>query len=190
MNKLNVDFNQFNECKLLITDLQASLHGIEMNKNDPASFIGEQFLELRMQVDTKREVLMLEIQNHSEKLIEAIEMAERECLTALKAKESKNVNFSDYKAELDEINNVLDSFNIDGNCQEILEKSKELKHKMEPIMEEYREQLLGNQTFEFIAHDISIETIFGSFEIREVSDFFILFLILLYFLATCFRSKN
>ena len=119
MNTLNEDLNQFNDCKLLITDLQASFHGIQMTKNDPASFIGEHFLELRMQVDTKREVLMLKIQTHSEKLIEAIELAEKECLTALKAKESTNVNFSAYKAELDEINNVLDSFKIDGNCQEI-----------------------------------------------------------------------
>ena len=77
MNKLSEDFNQFNECQLLITNLQASLHGIEMTKKDPVSFIGEQFLELRMQVDTKREVLMLEIQYHSEKLIEAINQKSR-----------------------------------------------------------------------------------------------------------------
>ena len=147
MNKLNVDFNQFNECKLLITDLKASLNGIEMIKNDPICFIGEQFLELRMQVDTKREVLILEIQNHSEKLIE---LAEKECLIALKAKESATVNFSDYKAELDGINNILDSFKIDGKkCEELLVKSKELKQRMGPMMEEYRHELFESKKTSF-----------------------------------------
>ena len=136
MNKLSEDFNQFNECQLLITNLKTSLHGIEMIHNDPVSFIGELFLELRMQVDTKREVLMLEIQNHSENLIKAIESTEQDCLAALKAKESTNVNFSSDKAELDEINNVLDSFKIDGkDCEELLVKSKELQQRMEPKME-------------------------------------------------------
>ena len=62
MNKLDIHFNPFNECQLLIKDLKASLHGFMIKQNDPANYIEEQYFELKLQVDLRRETLMLEIQ--------------------------------------------------------------------------------------------------------------------------------
>ena len=69
LNMLNIDINQFNDCKQLIKDLKASICGFETIQNDPASFISEHFIEMNRLVDLRREKLMLEIQNYSDQLI-------------------------------------------------------------------------------------------------------------------------
>ena len=39
LNKLNINFSQFDECKLLIRELKVSLNGLETLERDPASYI-------------------------------------------------------------------------------------------------------------------------------------------------------
>ena len=54
LNKLNINFKHFDECKLLIRELKTSLNGIETLEKDPAYYITEQFQELNRQVDLKK----------------------------------------------------------------------------------------------------------------------------------------
>ena len=153
----------------LIRELKASLNGIETLERDPASYISEHFQELNRQVDLRREKLLLAIQNRSNQLIEEIEAAHQECLMASKAKSPITDSVQVCKMELDALYNGFDSFKIDGmKCEEILEKSKALKQRLEPMMEQYKLELLINQTFEFTTQDINIDQIFGSFEIKGV----------------------
>ena len=112
---------------------------------------------------------MLAIQNHSQKLIGEIEMAQQECLAAVKVNKSTTFNFRTSKAELDALNNAFDSFEIDGKkCEEILVKSTTLKQRLEPMMEEYRQGLMRNKTFKLTTLEINVDQIFGSFKITEV----------------------
>ena len=59
LNTLNINFKDFDKCKLLIRELKASLNGIETLERDPAYYITEHFQELNRQVDLRREKLLL-----------------------------------------------------------------------------------------------------------------------------------
>ena len=149
----------------MIRELRANLNGLETLEN----YITEHFHELNRQIVLKREKLQLEIHNHSNQLIEQIELAQQECLIAAKAKSPITDNVQVCKTELNALYNVFDSFEIDGKkCEEILLNATALKQRLEPTMENYKRELLKYQVFQFTTHDIKIEKIFGSFEIIGV----------------------
>ena len=86
LNMLNIDINHFDDCKRLIRDLKASICGVESIQNDPGRFISEHFLEMNRLVDLRKESLILEIQQSSDKLIGEIYKAQKECLEVAKSR--------------------------------------------------------------------------------------------------------
>ena len=169
LNKLNINFSQFDECKLLIRELKVSLDGLETLEIDPAYYITEHFQELNRHVDLRREKLLLEIHNRSNQLIEEIEIAHKECLAAVNVKSPISDNIKVCKPELEALHGAFDSFEIDGKkWQEILVKSTALKQRLGPMIEKYKRELLINQTFQLSTNEIKIDQIFGSFEIKGV----------------------
>ena len=174
LNKLNINFNQFDECKLLIRELKTSLNDLETLEIDPASYITEQFQELNRQVDLRREKLLLEIHNGSNQLIKEIEIAHKECLAAVNFKSPISDNIKICKRELDAVQIAFDSFEIDGKkCEEILVRSTALKERLRPMIKNHKRELLINQTFQLTTptHEIKLDQIFGSFEIKGVRIF-------------------
>ena len=167
LNKLNINFKHFDECKLLIRELKTSLNGIETLEKDPAYYITEQFQELNRQVDLRREKLLLEIHNGSNQLIEEIEIAHKECLAAVNFKSPISDNIKICKRELDALHSAFDSFEIDSRkFEEILVKSTALKQRLGPMIENYKRELMINQIFQLNtpSHEIKIDQIFGSFD--------------------------
>ena len=169
LNTLNIDINQFNDCKQLIRDLKASISGYESIQNDPASFISEHFIEMNRLVDLRRETLILEIQQSSDKLIEEIANAKRECLKVAKSRTVTTKNFDACKLKYAELHNGFDSFEINGKrYEEIVIKCNELKVKMDPMIGDFKKELLRNTPIELVYNDVRIEDTFGSLLLGSV----------------------
>ena len=102
------------------------------------------------------------ISNRSEEIIEEIEKAKEVCMEMIKENTPVSKNFRKFKSELNEINEKFDSFEIDEKrCQEILAKCMELKENLNPIIENFKNDLLINQSYEFITKEFKINEIFG-----------------------------
>ena len=83
-------------------------------------------------VDIRRETLIMEIQEYSDKFIEEIVNAKRKCLEVTKSIIVTTKNFDACKVTLAEPHDSFDSFEInDKRCEEIVTKCEELKVKME-----------------------------------------------------------
>ena len=112
---------------------------------------------------------MLEIQNYSDKLIEEIANAKRECLEEAKSRTVTYKNFDACKVTVAELNDSFDSFEINGKrCEEIVIKCNELKVKMDPLINDFKKELLGNAPIELVYKEIKIDQVFGTFVMGSV----------------------
>ncbi len=178
---LDYTFDQFNDSKKLIDNLNRSFKEIEGIQNDPENFISEYFCELNRQVDLRRDKLFVEIQEYSDELIEKIDVLRKECLSYFehpktkkikKTEKTKNTEktetsktIDECRASLDKLNSMLDSFKVDNRkIEEIWSEkmSKYLEEKMKPLLEELKLELLGNNSHSIDIPEIKMNKVFGS----------------------------
>jgi len=68
VNRISLNFSQFNDYNKIIQDLNKNLKEIESIRTDPENYISEYFGELTRQVDLRRETLIEDIHKYSERL--------------------------------------------------------------------------------------------------------------------------
>ena len=159
----------FDECEKLMNDLKVRFYEAATIKNDPASFITDQFLELNRLVDLRRETLLVEVHARSDGLLKEIEKEFNTCLASLNDRESKADSFIAFKSQLDELHKEFESYQIDfKNSADLLMKAKELEKGLEQMVEELAVELMGDQIFRLTTHKYKIDEVFGSLDIKQV----------------------
>jgi hypothetical protein len=167
LNTLNINVCKSEECRKSIHDLKAIFKEIEVMQTDPEYYISEHFDELNRQVDLRRETLIIEIQQCSNKIIEEIAKAKSECVALAKVKadmfKGNSVGDLDrFKVSLERISAKFDTFKIDDKIFEnILLNSKLLKHKMDQFSDKRKDQLLGNNVYMLDTKEVKIDQVFG-----------------------------
>ena len=165
LNTMNINFSQFNDSKKILQDLNKGLREIESIKNDPANYIWEYFKELNRQVDIRRENIIQETERYSNELIQNIEIIHKECLAKVTTKNKTTDCIEDCKAKLQELNGMFETFEIDDTKHEEImsqKRTKELQKLMEPLVSEYKRDLLCNKSYKLSTSDFKIDKVFGS----------------------------
>ena len=109
-------------------------------------------------------------------LVKDINLAKKGCLESATKKIRSIGNFIACKSEVDELDSKFNMYEIDANkFDEILVKSKNLKEEIDTMFDEYKQELVGKNSFELIiTHDgWNINEVFGSLESFFVEVMFI-----------------
>jgi len=166
INKINLDFSQFNEYHDILRELNENFNEIEAIRKDPENYIFEYFGELTIQVDLRRETLIEDIHNYSDELIqEKIEKLKKDCVA--KSKEARNItkDLATIKVKMNELNSAFNSLQIDDTkLNEIMskQKSKELSQLMGPVLKRYKFKVQGKKYHKLLTNKIKLEDAFGS----------------------------
>jgi len=165
VNKINLNFSEFNDYKWIIQELNENFKEIEAIRNDPEDYIDEYFSELTRQVDMRRETLIEDIHIYSNRLILKIEKLKQDCVA--KSRETTKItdDLDTIKAKINDLNSMFNSLEIDDiKLEEIMsqKKSKEISDLNGPVFEHYKFQLQGNRYYKLITKETKLEDIFGS----------------------------
>ena len=113
-NGLSIEFNTlklnpvFEKCRKEIYDAKNNIEKIENLEKDPEYFIFEYFEELKRQVDLRREILKLKLDECSDEIIQSIECTKKNCINL---KLSSEIEKS--KEDLNKLTDRFDTFEID-----------------------------------------------------------------------------
>jgi len=146
VNKINLNFSQFNDYNKIIQDLNKNLKEIEAIRKDPENYISEYFGELTRQVDIRRETLIEDIHKYSDELIQKIEKLKQDCV--VKSREASKITdeLDTIKSKMNDLNSMFNSLEIDDiKHEEIMsqKQSKELNDLMGPVLKQYKFELQG-----------------------------------------------
>jgi len=173
VNKINLNLSQFKDYHKLLQDLNKNLNEIETIQKDPDNYIYEYFAELTRQVDLRREIMIRDINEYSDKLIQKIEKLRKECMANSKEATQITQDLSTIRAKLNELNSMFNSLEIDDKkLEEIMSKKKsnELKDLMEPVWKQCKYDLQGKKNYKFITEKIKLEFIFGTFSCFDIDN--------------------
>jgi len=165
VNKINLNFSQFNDYNKIIQDLNKNMKEIETIRKDPENYISEYFGELTRQVDLRRETLIEDIHKYSDELIQKIEKLKKDCVA--KSKEATNItnDLDTIKSKMKDLNSMFNSLEIDDiKHEEIMsqKQSKELSKFMGPVLKQYKFELQGKKYYKLVRDEIKVENVFGS----------------------------
>ena len=138
---ISINFTQFHDLKKLVQDLNRDLKDIESIRADPKNYIYEYFKELNRQVDLRRDTIIIEVETYSNELIQKIDIIDKDCLAKVTTKTKTTDCIDDCKAELEELNGMFNTFEIDNSKLEemfSLKRTNELQELMGPLVEDYK----------------------------------------------------
>ncbi len=166
LNKINFNFCHLTDCKAALDDMNKKFDEKETIRKNKDNLIYEYFSELTRKVDLRRDMLIRNINEYSNKIIEDINNLRQGCLESssdhLKAVEEV---FEACKLEMNELKDKLDSFEMDcKKFEEVLLKSKALQEKMDLAMDKYKLGLQGNKSYRLGSKKIKISKAFGTIE--------------------------
>jgi len=166
LNKINLNFAQYNHYKVIIEDLNKELKLIEAIRNDPESYISDYFSDLTREIDLRREILIRDIQEYSDELIKKIAVLREECLLKSKEKTKITESIDEVKEKIVSLNARFDSLEMDDrNHEEIMsqKESREVQKLIEPLLKDYKFELQGNKCYKLDTNEmLNLEKIFGS----------------------------
>jgi len=126
VDRINMSFPQYEDYKKTLDDLNKGLKEVETLINDPESYLSDYFGEITRQVDLRRETVIEDIHDYSNKIIQNIKNMKEECLekskTSLKLKE----NIQIIKDKLKILNDMFNSLDMDDKKLKELLMSKQL----------------------------------------------------------------
>ncbi len=172
VNKINLNFTQFNEYKKILEELDKGFKEIERIRNDPESFINDFFSELTRQVDLRRETLIEDIHDYSKKVIENINKLKEECLENSKTSSKIKENIDEIK---DKLNNLKVFLEMDDKEHEEIMSQKQLDEVQKMIelrLKEYKLEL-HQKFYKLDTNEIKFDIFFGSitgydFEVEKI----------------------
>ena len=169
LETVNHSFGKFNDLKKIVQDLNKGLKEIEVLRDDPENYIYEYFKELNRQVDIRRDMIIIEVEQYSNELIQKIDVIHKECSAKVTTKTKTTDCVENCKAKLEELNGIFNTFEIDNNkYEEILtQRSKELENLLNPLERDYKSCILGNKCYKIDLSDLKIDQVFGSLQISD-----------------------
>jgi len=166
INKINLNFSQFNDYKRSIQDLNKNLKEIESIRTDPENYICEYFGELTRQVDLRRETVIRDIHKYSDELIQMIEKLKKlNCVAKSKEATKITVDIDTIETKINDLNSTFNSLEIDDiKLEEMMSKtkSKELGDLLGSVLEQYKFELQGKKYYKFLTNEIKMKNVFGS----------------------------
>lgn len=177
LNNLTIDMPTYNRCKRTIEEAKENAEKLESISKDPESFIVKYFEQIKNEVYLRREKLKVEIDQHSEEIIERIDGTQKRCIelskkvgvcVSLEAQVERSEN------DLQELIKEFDTFDIsEKKFEDIQINADGLKEKLGRVLVEYKETLLENKEFVyFVAEEMTTEKLIGSFQNTKVTSFF------------------
>ena len=169
LETVNHSFGKFNDLKKIVQDLNKGLKEIEVLRDDPENYIYEYFKEFNRQVDIRRDMIIIEVEQYSNELIQKIDVIHKECSAKVTTKTKTTDCVENCKAKLEELNGIFNTFEIDNNkYEEILtQRSKELENLLNPLERDYKSCILGNKCYKIDLSDLKIDQVFGSLQISD-----------------------
>ncbi len=172
VNKININFTQFNEYKKILEELDKGFKEIERIRNNPESFTNDFFNELTRQVDLRRETLIEDIHDYSKKVIENINKLKEECLENSKTSSKIKENIDEIK---DKLNNLKVFLEMDDKEHEEIMSQKQLDEVQKMIelrLKEYKLEL-HQKFYKLVTNEIKFDIFFGSitgydFEVEKI----------------------
>jgi len=166
VNKISLNFSQFNDYRKIIHDLNKNLKEMETIQNDPENYIFEYFGELTRQVDLRRETLIEDIHKYSDELIQKIEKLKQDCVAKLKEASKITDDLDTINGKMNVLKSTFNSLEIDDTkLEEIMskKKSKEVSDLMEPVLKQCKYELQGKKYYKLLTNEFKLEDIFGTF---------------------------
>ena len=158
----------YEECKTEINEAKNNIQLIENLDKDPENFIYEYFLELKRQVDLRREKLKLELDNYSDEIIQSIDSTKDNCIKLSTESKRLNTEIENSKNELTELIDDFDTFEIDNEkFEDIRQHLTILNGNLSRKFSEYKDSIIGGKEYTFEFKEIDIKSSFGSFKETE-----------------------
>ncbi len=121
------------------------------------------YVDLKKEVDIRKEDLKFKIDNYADKITESILTTEKECMLNKRKIEENTKELAVSRRELDLLILEFDSFEInDKKMNVILTKAEHLRPKLTEKINECKNFLLNNKAYRFDQGNMDIESIFGS----------------------------
>ncbi len=98
----------YDKCKEEIDIAKYNIEEIETLEKDPENYIFDYFEELKRQVDLRREILKLKLDECSDEIIQSIECTKKNCINLKLSSEIKKS-----KEDLNKLTDRFDTFEID-----------------------------------------------------------------------------
>lgn len=170
----------FDECKKALEEARASAAKIESLEKNSENDINEYFANIVKQVDLRREMLKVKIDNHSDEIINSINKTQLNCIKHAKEinKFSKDIGAS--KTELNELAKSFDTIEINDKKFENIKCSAEtITKKFDNIHVDYKQSIIENKRsifvnkkYSFVFSDKPIVEIFGKVIEKNVKKIF------------------
>jgi len=164
VDKINMSFPQYEDYKKTLEDLNKGLKEVETSMNNQESYLSDYFGEITRQVDLRRETVIEDIHDYSNKIIQNINNIKEECLekskTSLKIKE----NIQTFKDKLKILNDMFNSLDMDDNkFKELLTQKQldEAQRLIQPLLNDCKLEC-HKKFYKLETNDIQLNKFFGS----------------------------
>lgn len=167
---------------LAITEAKETVR--RMSNTDPDYIAYEYFEDLKRQVDLKREKLKIELDEYSDKLIEAITKTQAESMELAKNVRKDGIALDETLAN--EIKEIVEEYETMAINEEDFEKFNRqllvLKFKCDKMLEEYQKSILSEKYVLETDTYINISELFGKTRIEKRNMVSFIFIILYSFI--------
>lgn len=150
----------------------------ESASKDPDNFLSEYFLEIRRQVDERREIIKAKVDQYSDELLESLKDAEDMCKNLSGRVNQLTTDFENSRKGLKELMEQFDAAEIgEETLKDIQSSADALKNKFKDLLLEYKMAILENKEYVF-SYDVNvkdgllnrhIKNMFGKIAMDEVS---------------------
>lgn len=162
----------YNNCKKALKGLTEQFNELDLLKQDLNDFILGFYVDLKKEVDLRKDDLKMKIDQYADQIIENILNTEKECLSNKRRIEDSNKELVTTRRELDMLILEFDSFEInDKKFNAILYKADQLKPRLTEKIAECKKFLCSNKAFKFEFNMLNIQEIFGSLKCIDQKSF-------------------
>ncbi len=154
----------FYESSCKLQEALREVEKIDSITKDPSNYINQHFDDCHNQINFRREDLIADINDYSDKLIRENESNRSQCLQNSAKTEALAKKIDFLKEEIFDLKEGFYSFYASATqlrFEETISGSIYLKNRLSQTLKDYKESLLLNKQLSFIFFDHSIEDIVG-----------------------------
>ena len=159
-----------------LEEARENLFKVELLEQNAENYIFEYFADIKRQVDIRREVLKLKIDNYSDEIIKSIEINQKTLIDLSKEVNQMTTLVEKAKNELNELKSQFDSLKTnDKKFKDVKESVAVVNQRLHEILAEYQDNLTGNRDYTFEFEESRIEYFFDRVIDYQVSIIIVIF---------------